>query len=200
MARTRGVKYAFKSVLIEEEEDSLGRVIHSTAGEWFRPDMNSDTRTRKLVEVRAIASLSGRHAAAIAGYEPFGFEEDLEAAVDIVSHVAGSNRQVEAYVNYLDIVAEETLRQTAVWRAVERMVDELLEMKTVKWGHGRDVIRSALGLMSVPDAGPLPRFPGAMIPCYALRPRTPPVPSRGLATDEESQDLALSVGEGDAGH
>lgn len=39
---------------------------------------------------------------------------DLNAAVDAVSNITGSESQLEASINYLDIVAEESLTQQFV--------------------------------------------------------------------------------------
>lgn len=143
-------KRTFKSVSIEPEADTLGRMIHLTPGEWWNPEFGDDRRTAKTTEVHIITSLAGRHAESRAGYEPFGYESDHESASVLVMHLDGSPRTTQATIDLLDIIAEETFDHPKVWSAVEALVEALLKHRTLKWREARSVLQPILGPWKLP--------------------------------------------------
>jgi hypothetical protein len=104
----------FKSVSIKEDDDSYGRVHSVAPGDWFRPDLEVNARTRDMIEGRVMISLAGGEAeqawAARQPDAPEGWEEkmrtgmgyDLRAAIDLAGFVSGGSiPALEAYVEWL---------------------------------------------------------------------------------------------------
>lgn len=104
----------FTSISVAADGNSLGRVSHARPGEWFRPDIEVNARTRHLIEDHAMICLAGaetekswchRLPDVPEGWErgvDLGAGEDLRAALHLAAYVCGgSPPEIEAYVEWL---------------------------------------------------------------------------------------------------
>lgn len=104
----------FTSISVVEDGDSLGRVHSDPPGEWFRPDIEVNARTRTLIEDRVMICLAGAAAeeawAVLQPDAPDGWRDevnraaahDYSAAIDLASYVTdGDVPELEAYVEWL---------------------------------------------------------------------------------------------------
>ncbi len=142
--RQRRTAYAFKSVSIANEGDSLGRVLHSTAGSWFNPEIETTNRVRDRIEVEIMSLWAGTLASTKAGHSGEGAEADQHAIVNLGSYMNGSDLTTEAYIEWLRLGTSGILDRPIVWRAVESLSDALLEKTTIRWKEGKQIIREAL--------------------------------------------------------
>lgn len=107
------LRHPFAEISVVADDDTMGRVSHSPPGEWFRPDIEVDGRTRNLIEDHMMICLAGAETEA-AWYRrqpadaPDGWEErvnigsrhDWHAAVNFGDYVCGGSvPELEAYVN-----------------------------------------------------------------------------------------------------
>lgn len=104
----------FISISVIEDSEAYGRVHSRPPGEWFRPDIEINARTRATIEHRVMISLAGAETeAAWCARQPNapenwrdlvndGADHDFGAALDLASRVAdGSVPETEAYIEWL---------------------------------------------------------------------------------------------------
>jgi hypothetical protein len=104
----------FTSISVIDDGESYGRVHSQPPGEWFRPDIEINARTRATIEDRVMISLAGaeteatwcaRQSDAPENWRDLvndGAAHDFGAAFDLASHVAdGSVPETEAYIEWL---------------------------------------------------------------------------------------------------
>lgn len=88
----------------------------------FNLDAHAGRKERDLIERDVTVSLAGPLAEALASgrWNHVGASRDYQHAVDLLSYLCGSDREIEAYVNLLSIRTEDTFVNVDVhWRAVE---------------------------------------------------------------------------------
>ena len=132
--------YAFRSVSIVKDEESLGRVVHGGSGEWFRPDIDVSARSRNRIELEITTCLAGYLAAQKAGYDGAGSETDIGKAVNFASHMNGSVEASEGYLCWLTLRTVDLLNLDHVWNGVERLAAALLDQGTIRWKAARGFI------------------------------------------------------------
>ncbi len=104
----------FTTISVVEDAHSYGRVLHRAPGEWFRPDIEINARTRTMIEDRVMICLAGaateeawwsRQPGAPEGWRELvdrGAADDLSKAVDLADHMGGgSPPETEAYIEWL---------------------------------------------------------------------------------------------------
>jgi hypothetical protein len=140
--REAGTAHAFKSASIEEDADSLGRVIHNSPGAWFQPDIATDSRTRKRLETEIMGSLAGFLAVERAGYPNAsdGSEKDLSTAAMLAGYVCGSVEETEAYIEWLRLRTVALLGREFVWRGVVALATALESTGTIRWREAKSLI------------------------------------------------------------
>ena len=136
---------AFRHVSIIEDDHSFGRVLGVPIGEWFRPDINSDGRTRNLVEAKIGVSLAGPLAEQrFRGLDDFaelhGSVGDLSDVVDMAMYVCGSAAETETYIAWLTERTRVVIRNDAWWSTIERLADELLVAGTIGYRRARTIV------------------------------------------------------------
>lgn len=133
----------FRIVSIVADEHSLGRVLGTPVGDWFRPDVLADARTRRFVEREVAVFVAGPHAELRhrgslddEGW-PAGSEHDLATAFDLASYMSGSDAEAEAYLAWLVERARNVLRNRAWWAAIEGLAADLVESKELSYRTAR---------------------------------------------------------------
>lgn len=104
----------FTSISVIEDGEAYGRVHSRPPGEWFRPDIEINARTRATIEDRVMISLAGaetevtwcaRQSDAPENWRDLvndGAAHDFNGAFGLASHVAdGSVPETEAYIEWL---------------------------------------------------------------------------------------------------
>jgi hypothetical protein len=102
----------FTQISVVEEAGSLGRVAHKGPGEWFRPDIEVDSRVRNQIEKRVMTLLAGAETER-AWYgrlpdAPVGWHErvdagargDQQSITDLAYYIA-EGPELDAYLEWL---------------------------------------------------------------------------------------------------
>ena len=139
-----GTVYSFHLVSIEPEADSLGRVLRAPPGEWFRPDIEINARTRSRIELEIVSLWGGTLAADKAGYSGEGAQDDLNSIADFALRMNGSEESAAAYVEWLRLRTVDMLNLEHVWAAVEALSGALLENRTLRWNAAKQIIQAAI--------------------------------------------------------
>ncbi len=69
---------------------------------------------------------------------------DRAAAVDLVSHLCGSDEELDAYVKLLEIRARQLAQGPALRPALDALVETLLERRRLSGREARRIMRDAL--------------------------------------------------------
>jgi hypothetical protein len=100
------LRRAFVEISVVEDGDSLGHVTSAPMGEWFRPDIEMDARTRRLIEDRVMILLAGAETEAAwcarladapddaQEQIELGARRDLHNAISLASAATGNVRPV----------------------------------------------------------------------------------------------------------
>jgi len=118
-----------RKVTIVEKDDSYGHVAFQYP-KWFKPDTMELTPSRRIkIENEIIAGLAGHAAELIySGRNNWsGSSSDMDRLVDLALYVTGSEAQLNAYLNWLQIRTIDFLRAPLNWLAVENVAQELLK-------------------------------------------------------------------------
>lgn len=104
----------FKTISVIPDEQTMGRVESAFPGDWFRPDITVDGRTRTLIEDRVMIALAGseteaawyaRRDDAPAGWEQMvsdGGAMDRDNAVWLAGYMCGGSvHELEPYLEWL---------------------------------------------------------------------------------------------------
>ena len=137
VALSLGVR-AHKATIVPDA-DSDGWVHHASPLGRLQADIETSDRVRMRIEKRILIALAG-DAAERKAYKRrrFGGHIDLSQAFDAASHICGSDRQTDAYLQYLSIVAEDLI--DLHWEAVERVAKALLARQTLSEAQIREAV------------------------------------------------------------
>jgi hypothetical protein len=128
VAWSRGIKVT--SATIVPARDFLGQVTNVSPLRGVRLDCDGSNRARLRAEAVIVVLLAGP--AAQRRHNPrspsYGLH-DHEYAVDLARQLNGSDKAVEAHLNWLAIVARDEI--DASWDLVERIARELFERRTL---------------------------------------------------------------------
>jgi hypothetical protein len=83
---------AFKTITVVEGDDYLGGVEHSWPGEWFRPDIEIDGRTRNLIQDRVMIGLAGSEAEAYWAARATGTLADIDERIALGAECGQAQR------------------------------------------------------------------------------------------------------------
>jgi hypothetical protein len=142
MAMHQGI--AVRRATIRPSDVALGMVEHYPIGEWFRPDIEIDGRTRNRIEKTILVLWAGTLAEEIIGgcEHPEG-EEDIENIVRLSSHIVSETEEQEAYIEWLRLRCRNWVRLPFVARSITALADALLERQSLTGSQLRDVSRAA---------------------------------------------------------
>jgi len=141
------MKRSFRHVTIEPDEESLGHIMYTKFRDSFRPDIDSYSKIRNPLEKAIITAFAGPIAEQIFTKRMgrIGASSDFCNAVNYVDRLCGSNEEALAYINWLWIRTKNMIRHPAKWCAVERLAEELLDCRRIRYKKARRIISEALG-------------------------------------------------------
>ncbi len=137
------VKLLFHKVSIMEDEDSLGRLLTSFPP-WFDPDLDADTRTRRMIEKYVICCLAGDVAERMVPGLQSRLEgsDDLHHAVDLASYFAPAE-ETGPFLDWLTARAERILGVPGASAAITALADHLVEHGEISSRRTRKLLRQA---------------------------------------------------------
>jgi hypothetical protein len=157
MARSLG--RAVRSVTIEPDDETLGRVRHYSAPIFFR-DLEAlangvevvwggDGRTRRRIEEHIMICTAGteaeRRVSDDAEAVEFGAFEDFRRAVLLAECVTGGKPDVTgSYVDWLRFCARNLFRNRLWWAGVESLERELLKRPNLSGKRAHDAIQAGI--------------------------------------------------------
>lgn len=141
------LRRGFKAVSIVADDHTLGRLTALPVGEWFRPDIVADARTRNLVEHHTMIALAGPEAESrYRGWVDTdglaGAEHDHECALDLVTHASGSAAEAETYLEWLRFRVLGMIRNPSWWSCIEHLADELTLHGTIPGRRAAGMVRA----------------------------------------------------------
>jgi hypothetical protein len=160
----------FTEISVTGDDDSYGRIRDGAAGDWFRPDIETNGRTRNMIEDRVMIALAGAETEA-AWYArlpvpPDGWQEhvddgaqaDMRSAIWYADFMCGGVPEVEAYLQCLarplaegeedfrrfpEVVSRVTEGEPRFWALVTALADAVQAAGTLTWRQARRVLREA---------------------------------------------------------
>ena len=99
-------------VSISPERDSLGHCSHEKIVRGRNPELDDSPRSRDQKEKEILVALAGGIAQRLfnrRSWRRLHVEEDWRKAEALACHVCGSSEQVEAYLQWLEIRAKDTI-------------------------------------------------------------------------------------------
>ncbi len=149
-----------ESITIEPGEDSgcLGRCVLGDRPSWLCPDTSGGSRARFYIERRMMILLAGRVAESKHLGRPYheGSEGDEDKIARLAEVICGSDGEDQKFIAWLHARTVNLLSVEEHWQAVERVVAELLERKTLKGAAVRRVVEQALHGCGRRPKGPHP--------------------------------------------
>jgi hypothetical protein len=140
---------ATKRVTILGDEESLGHSEASELGQWFRPDIEVDSRVARRIQSEVMVGWAGTLAEERAGRDDEealrrGAQRDLDKIAWLSGFVTESTEEQEAYISWLGIRTDNLLGRWDVCPCVEAVTDDLLERRTLSGRRVREVYRDAI--------------------------------------------------------
>lgn len=71
-------------------------------------------------------------------------DDDYDKALDHLSYFAGDRKELEAYLNYLQLRCRNLIGRDSHWRAVERLAEALLKRKAISGPTADRIIKNAV--------------------------------------------------------
>ncbi len=132
----------FKYVTIKPDEDSLGHVLLAPFSAKFRPDLDTNAAVRQKIESLVMLDFAGKCAEALLVKRrvPKGFRSDFQDAVEFASYIHSEGRLLSAYLEYLWVRTEATLKMFPNWKAVKALTALLLTRETVPAKEAKTVM------------------------------------------------------------
>jgi len=129
-----------RSVTVIPEGDTLGRATLTKWPSDLHPDRDRGRRTRAWIEREIITLLGGTAAVErlVGRFPKRGTETDWRVAFNLITHLAGSEEETDAYMEWLWVRTKDLV--DLYWFAVEALAAELLARRRVGERRAREVI------------------------------------------------------------
>ena len=123
-----------KHLSILPDDDSEGRHAHVPYFSGMHPDYDSSPRMQRRFENMVLVCLAGP--AAQQRFNPHGFRyshgsHDRREAVDLLNYLVGSQQELQAYYNLIDIRARAFVNGAYHWKSIEALANALLDSGTM---------------------------------------------------------------------
>jgi hypothetical protein len=150
-------------ISIQPDEDYRGVVVHpplpDNVTDERHPRFNRD-KQRIALEARVITSLAG----AVAEFEYYrvighpkskgwltvnrGAQSDRAQASRLIIRLASSEEEIKAYVNWLFIRTQNTVKHLLHWQAIEAVQDALLQHTLLRGKDVKEIYKEAFKIKS----------------------------------------------------
>jgi len=136
----------FRYVTIKPSGDALGHVLSPASPKSFNPEFMTRTSYHAIVywQRRLVTSFAGQFAEGkFLGKHPrHGHDSDDQQAVNVAIELTGSQKQLQKYLDFSLVVAEETVN--IFWPDIKAVATALIERETLSFKEVRDVIRATV--------------------------------------------------------
>jgi hypothetical protein len=144
-----------------EDSESYGRVRDRMPGDWFRPDIEVNGRTERMIGDHVMTCLAGgeteRAWFARLPSQPDGWEDmvragmgnDWHSAVDLASYISGTDPTLRAYLEWqrqkvLDLTGRGLdYGDERYWALVTALADAVQVVGTLSWPRARAVLKAS---------------------------------------------------------
>ena len=151
------------SVTIQPGEDDRGRVVYPAVPDYVsdenHPEFSYD-KERNYMEAHALSSFAG----SIAEFEYYrvighpkskgwitanrGAQSDRAEASRLIIRLASSEEEIKAYVNWLFIRTQNTVKHLLHWQAIEAVQDALLQHTLLRGKDVKEIYKEAFKIKS----------------------------------------------------
>ncbi len=134
-----------KALTIVPADGTLGRLESQPYFKGINIDYDSSPRAQQRVENMVIVCLAGP--AAQRRFYPRGSwrvnaKGDWQQVMDLLSYLVGSEEQLTAYCNLMEIRARDFVRDPEWWFLIERVAQRLLDRQTLTGAEVRKLMIS----------------------------------------------------------
>ena len=134
-----GIGRSGVSILPNEDWHGFVHVLKGFSGE---PDIELTAKMRLGAEKRAIVLFAGE--AAQRRFRPtsvrsYHAETDRTHAVDLMSYFVASDRELDAYLKWLQIRAEDFVESPVNWKMIEAVAKALMDRKRLTGGEVKGI-------------------------------------------------------------
>ena len=136
-----GIGIGRKGVSIVPKDNLLGWA-HICKGFVGNPEYEATDSMRLKVENRVLALLAGMHAESNQSGE--GCEEDIRRAWGLLEYFCGSDEEVQAYLDWLNIRAKQLVASEVCQVKIEALAQALLEKKKLSAAEVKAIARAAV--------------------------------------------------------
>jgi hypothetical protein len=145
-------KRSFRHVSIAPSQDNLGHVLFADFSKGFRPDLERTPAVIRQAERNALISLAGPAAERISTgrNDHHGARGDYSNAADMLNYLAGSDNELNAYLELIRVRAADFVKLPWITCAIEALVDGLLSRRTLGSASARNIIKQAIDDCHVP--------------------------------------------------
>jgi ATP-dependent Zn protease len=124
------VKYV--TIVPDKKAQTLGLCAGANRWTTFRPDVEVTTLTRSRLEAYVMSFLAGAIAEnSFTGKKTKGTSIDFQRATDFASYMAPSDKELNAYLEWLWARTEALLSTPINWRLVEVLAQSLMQERTM---------------------------------------------------------------------
>jgi hypothetical protein len=140
------LRVPFKSVSIEPDDDSLGRLVNERLRireiEWY----SMPPRTRDRLERLAMVSLAGEYGERLVSkrVSPHSGSIDRRNVARVIVHLCGSTEEATPYVRWLDARTKAMINAAHNRPAIDAVAAALLERRTLSAREAAETIINAL--------------------------------------------------------
>jgi ATP-dependent Zn protease len=131
----------FRHVTIDPKADSLGRLAFNKR----RKHVDYSTWTNEALQNQICIDYAGQIAARKSGQKrQSGLGRDNQDAAECAYQICSSSVEASAMLNWLYIRTENKLSDPKLWSAVERLAEELIKERTIRYKEASSIVLTAM--------------------------------------------------------
>lgn len=147
------LRFRYVTIKPDENDDSLGHLLHRAFDKRFRPDIALTPKMVESIEKHIVNCFAGPIAEKkfTGRWNHTGASSDNAAAANLASYVHGHPKVIEAYLAYLHEAAAALVELDQNWQAITAVAVALPERSTLKRSEVIEAIEQAWGLPPLPS-------------------------------------------------
>jgi hypothetical protein len=135
----------------DEEAGTLGTCRYESLPDDFAPDLGTSRQDELLIRDMIVSAFAG-HAAEAVYFEErgvrrrnnfVGSDRDRTSAGELALYVTGSEEEARAYLSWLWIRVQMTVRTPPCWSAITALATALLQRQTLTYDEAAPIIKTA---------------------------------------------------------
>lgn len=135
----------YVTIVPDPDEGSLGHCTGASLPSAMKVDVEHSSRYDRILEREITILLVGQAAEwrFTGRHNRSGSENDLHRAIDCALYLVGSDEELDAYVNLMEVRAKGFVAQPDHWAAIEALAAALLQEERIGYRRARQIIRDA---------------------------------------------------------